>query len=405
MPRDLVPAAASVHNGQMRRTRGRSWWILAGLVLAGCGDAATRRLPEGGPDESAAPAGAIVGGGKEPARPDTTGTAPTATVAPCPPPSPPSEACDAASFQAVPPPLGLYLMIDRSGSMNGLTSGGVTKWQALTDALQDFLESPPVPSLSAAAQFFPASGNLCEPAMYEQPAVSLGPAGSVRGPILSSMTGVIPEGPTPTAAALAGAIEQTRKWARQQPKTSFAVVLASDGLPSSCDPVSAEGLRALAAEGAKAKGKDPPVPTFVIGILGVNDLGSGAMAVLDAIAQGGGTGKATRLSPSADLAGQMATALRAVAGQRVACSFKLPSAVATDADLSKLNVVLTGSCGRIELPYANGSCSGDGWSYDLDPKSGFPRAVELCPVSCERYRAGDQATVEVGCDTKGWPPG
>jgi hypothetical protein len=57
------------------------------------------------------------------------------------------------------------------------------------------------------------------------------------------------------------------------------------------------------------------------------------------------------------------------------------------------------------LPYADGGCSGDGWRYDLDPKSGFPRAVELCPVSCERYRAGDKAALEFGCDTKGWPPG
>lgn len=360
-------------------------------------------MPGAGPEESENPT-VTTGGGKKPTTPGPTATTPIKT-APCPPESPPSTTCDATSFKAVPPPLGLYLMIDRSGSMTTLTSGGETKWQALTDALQEFLKAPPVPALSVAAQFFPSYGPLCEPSAYEQPAVSLGPVSSNRGPLISAMVGVTPEGATPTGPALAGAIDQARQWSRQQPKTSFAVVLATDGLPSSCEPLLASDLEALAAEGAKAKGKDPPIPTFVIGILGVNDLGSGAGTVLDAIARGGGTGKATRLSPSADLAQQMTAALRAAASQRVACSFELPSSVASDADLSKLNVVLEGSCGRIELPYVDGACVNDGWSYDVDPKSGFPRAVELCPVSCERYRAGDQATLEFGCDTVGWPPG
>lgn len=296
-------------------------------------------------------------------------------------------------------------MIDRSGSMKEQTSSGGTKWQALTDALQDFLKTPPISFLSIAAQFFPAGGDFCEPAMYEQPAVSLGPASKVQSTLWSAMVGMMPEGGTPTGPALAGAIEQTRAWARQQPRTSFAVVLATDGIPTACDPISAADLGALASEGVKAKGKDPPIPTFVIGILGVNDLGSDAINVLDAIAQDGGTSKAVYLSPSADLSEQMAAALRTVVSQRVACSFELPSAVATDADLSKLNVTLTGSCGRIELPYADGGCSGDGWRYDMDPKIGFPRAIELCPVSCERYRAGDKAALEFGCGTKGWPPG
>jgi hypothetical protein len=374
------------------------------LLWLGCAETAPRRLPGAGPEESENPTVITGGGGKKPTTPSPTATTPIKT-APCPPEAPPSTTCDATSFKAVPPPLGLYLMIDRSGSMTTLTSGGETKWQALTDALQEFLKAPPVPALSVAAQFFPSYGPLCEPSAYEQPAVSLGPVSSNRGPLISAMVGVTPEGATPTGPALAGAIEQARQWSRQQPKTSFAVVLATDGLPSSCEPLLAPDLEALAAEGAKAKGKDPPIPTFVIGILGVNDLGSGAGTVLDAIARGGGTGKATRLSPSADLAQQMTAALRAAASQRVACSFELPSSVASDADLSKLNVVLEGACGRIELPYVDGACVNDGWSYDIDPKSGFPRAVELCPVSCERYRAGDQATLEFGCDTVGWPPG
>lgn len=390
-----------VHNERMR-LRGGLAVFLVSLVVAGCSDAASRRLGDGTPGETAHPS-TDTGGGKPAPTTTSTGTNTTPTAAPCPPESSPSTACASTSFKATPPPLGLYLMLDRSGSMNDPTSGGASKWQALTEAFQEFLQAPPVPSLSVAAQFFPADGAECEPTSYQSPAVSLGLASTTKGSLLSALFGVNPKGATPTGPALKGAITQARLWARQQPKMTFAVVLATDGLPSACSPLLASDLQAIAAEGATAQGKDPAIPTFVVGILGVNDIGSGALGVLDAVAQGGGTGKATRLSPSADLAEQMTAALRAVASQRVACSFELPSVIAEDADLAKLNVILEGSCGRIELPYTSGACSGDGWRYDVDPKSGFPRAVELCPVSCDRYRAGDQASLEFGCTTKGWP--
>ena len=48
-------------------------------------------------------------------------------------------------------------------------------------------------------------------------------------------------------------------------------------------------------------------------------------------------------------------------------------------------------------------CKGDGWHYDVDLASGtLPKRAVLCPDSCERYRAGAKATIEVGCQTQGW---
>lgn len=370
------------------------------LVVAGCTDPVQRRLSEGGPEESGDAPAILVGG---PSKPSPTPPSPAPPLS-CPAPAAPAASCDATTFTARPPPLGLYLLLDRSGSMNEPTSSGLRKWDALEGALIDFLEAPPVTELSVAAQFFPNQAPLCEPSSYESPAVSLGPVKSAASSIKWAIQSTTPEGPTPTGPALQGAIEQARRWARQQPKVSFAIVLATDGLPSSCAPLTSPALEALAAEASTAS-KDPPIPTFVLGILGVNDLGSGALSTLDAIARGGGTGKATRLSPDEDLPTQLAAALQKVTAARVACSFDLPSAVAKEADLGLLNVVLNGSCGRIEIPYKSGPCEGDGWRYDVDPEQGFPRAVELCSASCERYRAGDKVSLEFGCKTLGWPPG
>lgn len=375
--------------------------LLSLMFLVGCTEPASRYLGSGGPGETDHPA-IETGGGKPASKPTPTQTGEPPQIA-CPPETLPSKTCQSTSSQATPPPLGIYLMLDRSGSMLDTTSGGVSKWQALTEAFQDFLQDPPLSSLSVAAQFFPTDNPLCESASYKQPAVNLAHVSSAKGPLISALLGVTPNGLTPTGPALTGAIAQTRNWAQQQPKMSFAIVLATDGLPAGCPPLLASDLQAIATDGNTPHGKIPAIPTFVVGILGVNDIGSGAHEVLDAIAEGGGTKKATRLSPSKDLAQQMAAALRSVANQRVACSFEIPTVVAKDVDLAKLNVVLEGSCGRIEIPYVNGSCSADGWRYDIDPQNGFPRSIELCSVSCERYRSGDKVSLEFGCATQGWP--
>ncbi|RYE84735.1 MAG: VWA domain-containing protein, partial [Myxococcales bacterium] len=271
----------------------------------------------------------------------------------------------------------------------------------------DVLAEPPVDSLSVAAQFFPSfTGDICNAAVYAEPVVSLKASVAARSALLSAMS-EIPDGTTPTGPALEGALTQARLWARQRPDEAVAVVLATDGQPTECSPIATSDLASLAAAALVDSPQQPGVPTFVVGILGVNDLGSGAREALDAIARSGGTGTSTLVDPSRDVTEQFSEALRSVATRGVSCSLALPSAVDDIGKLSLVNVALTtAACGRRVLSYVDSAAdcaSGDGWTYDVDPTSGtLPKKAILCPLSCERYRAGAEATIEVGCLTQGW---
>ena len=54
-------------------------------------------------------------------------------------------------------PIDMYVMIDRSLSMNGTTSTGDTKWQAITDALAAFVSDPNSDGIGVGIQYFPAN--------------------------------------------------------------------------------------------------------------------------------------------------------------------------------------------------------------------------------------------------------
>jgi hypothetical protein len=54
-------------------------------------------------------------------------------------------------------PIDMYVMLDRSLSMNGATSTGDTKWQAITDALEAFVSDASSDGIGVGIQFFPAN--------------------------------------------------------------------------------------------------------------------------------------------------------------------------------------------------------------------------------------------------------
>lgn len=384
----------------------RFGWLLV-VAGAACSDGRERRLPGSEPppaESSSSDNGASISSGQGSKKKDATPVDPGKDLG-CPPApgEPGGEVCQASSFQAKPPPLVLYLMIDRSGSMDEITGLGLSKWEALKIAMASFVDAPAVPDLSLGAQFFPQSDSLlCDLDAYAEPAVSLASASSARSALLSAMASTSPSGSTPTGPALAGAVKQARRWASERPKSAVAVVLATDGLPSSCEPLDAAAIAAVAAEG---EGGKPSIATFVIGILGPQDHSAGGRATLDAVAAAGGTEEAFLVSPSGNFSDEMATALRGVATRGVQCSLELPSSVDALGDYSKVNVVIESQgCGARPVTYVPKSslCQGDGWYYDVDPAKGHPQKVLLCPQSCERFRRGDRVTIEVGCEAVGW---
>ncbi len=63
--------------------------------------------------------------------------------------------CGGTASTAEPIPLDIYIMLDKSGSMNDVVSGGMTKWDNVSTALDGFFADPASQGLDVGIQFFP----------------------------------------------------------------------------------------------------------------------------------------------------------------------------------------------------------------------------------------------------------
>lgn len=66
-------------------------------------------------------------------------------------------ACAAQSQKAEQAPLDMYVILDSSGSMDGATATGATKWDAVKGALKSFLNDPRSAGIGVGLQYFPLS--------------------------------------------------------------------------------------------------------------------------------------------------------------------------------------------------------------------------------------------------------
>lgn len=198
----------------------------------------------------------------------------------------PTSTPDATSSTAVRAPADLYVMVDYSESM-GMPAGSADRWTAVTGALRSFITAPESAGIGVGIQYFAlykplvqGIGASCDPRDYATPDVEIGELPGVQAELLASIDKhAFPRTMTPIGPALQGAIDHARSWAVAHPSHSVSVVLATDGEPSECTPMSVSEIASdIAAPGAKGK---PRVLTFVVG---VGDLGA-----LDAIAKAGGT--------------------------------------------------------------------------------------------------------------------
>jgi hypothetical protein len=195
---------------------------------------------------------------------------------------------------------------------------------------------------------------------------------------------------TPTLPAVEGALAFAGDLLKKDPGTKVALVLVTDGEPAGCTGNTVSTV--AQAVGAQAA----TTPTYVIGI--------GSTSNLDAIAKAGGTGSAFIVSTTspAQTASDFQTALGAIRGSSVSCSYTLPPAPSGQVlDLQKVNVVYTPGQGAPDTLLYDQGCSGGGtgWQYD-DPSK--PTEIELCAASCKTVQAdtGASVDVELGCATR-----
>jgi hypothetical protein len=308
--------------------------------------------------------------------------------------------------------LDIFIMLDRSKSMAD-DSGGGTKWEVITQALETFVKAPESASMNAGIGFFgipTGSGNRatdssCTVADYAKPVVPIGLLGGATGngvKIATAIQAVNPTTNTPTEPALRGALDYSTAWAKQHPTHKVVVVFATDGLPNGCDST-VGGAAKIAATGITS---NPSIQTYVIGVFGDDDCPGGvtkgqACSVVtntNQIAKSGGTGSAFIVNASASTGEQFLAALNAIrAANQVGCDFKVPAPAKGKAiDFSRATVRYTpgkGAAETLSWKAASAQCgTAGGWYYNSDTA---PNQVLLCDATCKTVMADVAAKVDV----------
>ena len=324
----------------------------------------------------------------------------------------PADECAGEVFEGESLPLELLIMMDRSVSMGDsspdyLLPGGGTKWDAVRNGFEDFFNLPLVQSLSAGIDFF-GRGD-CNPQTYSTPEVEIAPITTSATAILASYDAQSPGGNTPIGPALEGALMHARDWKVARPGAHVAVVLVTDGVPNGCGPTTsdprggADGISPIADTYANGS---PPIPTYVLGIQGIEVPADDFRYVATSIAQAGGT-TAVIVEANDNLAEEFAAALEGIrAAAAPPCSYSVPLPPENeDLDLGRVNVVLVPRESGPE-PILNVSgpaqCQYGGWYYD--PPSD-PQSIQLCPNTCEVVSTltGAGFKVVFGCATVSVP--
>jgi Mg-chelatase subunit ChlD len=242
----------------------------------------------------------------------------------------------------------------------------------------------------------------CSAADYARPAVAVAELPGAAAALGAALMAQMPDGYTPTSAALTGAIDQVRMLAAAHLDRRAAVVMATDGLPTSCDPKDIGGVAAIAA---KAHAETPAIPTFVIGVFGADE--QAAAGNLHLLAQSGGTSSARLVDANHDVTQAFLAALDDIRATAVSCEIKVPTMTAKGpVDFGNVNVRFTGGNGtQVDLGNV-GDRSGcrpgqQGWYYDVDPTRGTPTRILTCDATCDLLRSDPKGRIDVlvGCKT------
>lgn len=248
--------------------------------------------------------------------------------------------------------------------------------------------------------------DICDMPPYATPAVPLAPLPGASAALIASLGAHSPDGLTPTAPALAGAIQYARQRATANRGRKVAVVLVTDGFPSECTPSDIPGVAGVAAAGV---GGNPSIPTFVIGVFAPADAAMATMN-LNALAAGGGTNQAVVISTQQDVTLMLQTALNQIRTTAVACEYLIPPPSGGPIDFNKVNVQFAPAAAGGALTtvgYVKNKAGCDpvrgGWYYDVDPAAGggTPTSILACDASCSAFRADVTIQVDIvlGCQT------
>lgn len=311
--------------------------------------------------------------------------------------------CTGVEYAGEAIPLDIYVMFDQSGSMLTGEQGGVTRMEAVRQAVGQFLHDPKSAGLSVGIGYFgyEAIGKTtCDPADYSNAAVPIGRLPDNAQAIVDSLNALQPTGETPTAAAIRGACTYATGWATSHPGHQVVILLVTDGKPeapvtcsdgsTTCCPTLDDAVAATTA----CRDGDRGLYTYVLGVGPLLDN-------LGQIAIAGGTKKAY-LVAGGDVTQQVLDALNQIrAAASIPCELAIPPAPSGKSlDLEKVNLVYTTeACETRVLAYRDspGGCdlANGGWFFD-NPSA--PNKVFLCSKSCSDVSfPGSRLLFSVGC--------
>jgi hypothetical protein len=244
-------------------------------------------------------------------------------------------------------------------------------------------------------------GGSCTQGDYQTLAVPISALPGAEPALTRAITVKEPIGFTPTAPAVAGALEQLRAQLMANPGHRGALVIMTDGLPLGCG---VGDTAAVTASIMAARTATPPILTYAIGVFGANQFNG--PDTLDRWAMAGGSGTATVVTPTADFADKLLAALEGIRGAALPCELPIPPPQSGPLDFEKVNLRYTGGGGVTDVLYVGQAARCDaamgGWYYDVDPKVGTPTRVVVCPATCDRFKGDPAARVDLvfGCATK-----
>jgi hypothetical protein len=245
----------------------------------------------------------------------------------------------------------------------------------------------------------------CDLPSYTTPAVEVAALPGVATSIIGSFSQHMPQGLTPTSAALSGAINHAKALATANPTHKVAVLLATDGEPDECTPSDIAGVSGIAAAGLSGT---PSILTYVIGVFTPSDA-TVAQSNLNSIASAGGTNQAFIINTSGNVSQAFGSALNSVRSSGLDCQYAVPQPP-TDGgkvDYFSVNVEYTPTNGQavtIGNVKNRSSCSATkgGWYYDVDPSTGgTPNTISICPATCNALKNDPTGQVDIllGCQT------
>jgi hypothetical protein len=242
----------------------------------------------------------------------------------------------------------------------------------------------------------------CTTADYATPAVPVAELPGATAALTAALAAQTPDGYTPTSAALSGALDQARTLAARPSTRKVAVVLATDGLPTTCQPKDIGGVAAIARQAFAAT---PSIPTFVIGVFAPEE--QAAAGNLTQIAQAGGTATPRIVNATRNVAASFLAALDDVRATAVACEIKVPrSSTGDPLDFANVNIRFTSGSGRETTIPGAGSAAGckpgqQGWYYDIDPTQASPTKILFCDDSCALLKSDPKGRIDllIGCKT------